>query len=667
MDERGSKVVVAGCTNDSSSDDTCFDDRAAKRRPCSRKLSSMPGEKYLCQKNSADHNFSSESNDGGIGSMDSRDDNHSESDSEININEVPCVCKGCSRKSDEEFYYLQSTPQYLHDGKACPSDQMEWKFQSPCAINSWGHFCQSRRDLYKYRRSDYSSDSDEESVPRFNQISPDSDGCGKPRSHLPVCDSLSDVPLKTVVNMVKGTSKTDLLKNLTSRPQDGIKPHVFKEKFATILRWFTECSDDQKNTVLKGLLMYCDLPQMHLLSVRMAPNLHRGCPSNCQDILTWLPTSLAHKIMSYFDPVTLCKAAQVCCLWGQLTEEPSLWRKFCCQQKWRLSKAAEHKQVISHMSPEGSIQWKKVFAERYRLRQNWLNGRCTVRTFEGHSQGISCVQFDDTRIVSGSSDKTIKVWNIRTNAPWSVQTLVGHSGTVRCLHLEGKRLVSGSTDKTIKVWDLSTQESWSSIACKVTMVGHEDTVRCIQVDDDKVISGSYDFTIKVWDLKTGSCRNTLRGHQAAVLCIQFNETKIVSGSCDKAIKIWSYEGACIRTLTGHQDAVTCLQFDSTRIVSGSMDCNLKMWDIHSGDCINTMDWKASEGHTGVVRCLQADSWRLCSAADDKTIKVWNLQTGERLVTLRNHTDGVTCLQFNDFIIVSGSYDKTVKLWDFSCC
>ena len=129
------------------------------------------------------------------------------------------------------------------------------------------------------------------------------------------------------------------------------------------------------------------------------------------------------------------------------------------------------------------------------------------------------------------------MWNIRTNAQWSVQTLVGHSGTVRCLHLEGKRLVSGSTDKSIKVrhtpqllsslplylcgnvhlqfllyitvilcemsllsrigvryewcvmytvvyfqvWDLSTQESWSSIACKVTMIGHTDTVRCLQV------------------------------------------------------------------------------------------------------------------------------------------------------------------------------------------
>lgn len=63
--------------------------------------------------------------------------------------------------------------------------------------------------------------------------------------------------------------------------------------------------------------------------------------------------------------------------------------------------------IISNYSY--TFQWKKVFAERYRLRNNWLKGRCTVRTFEGHSQGISCVQFDDTRIVSGSSDKTIKV------------------------------------------------------------------------------------------------------------------------------------------------------------------------------------------------------------------------------------------------------------------
>ena len=84
---------------------------------------------------------------------------------------------------------------------------------------------------------------------------------------------------------------------------------------------------------------------------------------------------------------------------------------------------------------EGEVDWRQVFVERYKLRRAWMGGQCHVRTFEGHSGGISCVQFDGGRIVSGSHDKTIKVWNVKTNSPWSVITLAGHSGEVRCLHL----------------------------------------------------------------------------------------------------------------------------------------------------------------------------------------------------------------------------------------
>jgi len=435
----------------------------------------------------------------------------------------------------------------------------------------------------------------------------------------------------------------------------------------SITKWFSEFNNEQKNILLAELLGMCDQPQIHLLSVNMMPRMHFGCPANCEDRLGWLPEGIAFKIFSYLDPVSLCHCSSVSQQWYDLANDSSLWRYFCSLPKWRLSGASEQKQFARFTSQCGVINWKAVFAERFRLQRNWLKGRCNVRTFEGHTQGISCVQFDDTRIVSGSSDKTIKLWNIRTNSPWAVQTLVGHSGTVRCLHLEGNRLVSGSTDCTIKVWDLSAQQSWTSIACKVTMVGHTDTVRCLQVDDEKVISGSYDKTLKVWDIKTGHCRSTLRGHEAAVLCVQFDNEKIISGSCDKTIKVWSFSGSCVVTLQGHHDAVTCLQFDHTRIISGSIDCTLRFWDLRSHRSIKVIDWKASEGHTGVVRCLQADSWRVVSASDDRTIKVWSLETGQRLVTLRNHTDGVTCLQFSDAIIVSGSYDKTVKLWDFSCC
>ena len=48
-------------------------------------------------------------------------------------------------------------------------------------------------------------------------------------------------------------------------------------------------------------------------------------------------------------------------------------------------------QVVTAEPDCCGFQWKHVFAERFRLRNNWLAGRCTVRTFEGHTQGSLCV------------------------------------------------------------------------------------------------------------------------------------------------------------------------------------------------------------------------------------------------------------------------------------
>ncbi|ESO12466.1 hypothetical protein HELRODRAFT_62703, partial [Helobdella robusta] len=431
--------------------------------------------------------------------------------------------------------------------------------------------------------------------------------------------------------------------------------------------WFKEFNDEQKNLVLKNFINECEQSQFHLLSMVMSHRMHQGCPANCQDPLTVLPEIVSSKILSYLDAGSLCKSSLVNKKWHQLTNGQHLWRKLCRDSRWNFQWDDVN---FSKECKSSAFDWKKLYIEKYRLQLNWLKGRCNVRTFEGHSQGVSCLQFDDTRIVSGSSDNTIKVWNIRTNSSWAVQTLVGHSGKVRCLHLDHSRLVSGSADLTIKVvWDLSLKKNWASIACKVTMIGHTDTVRCLKADDTKVISGSYDKTIKIWNIKNGACENTLRGHEGAVLCIYFDQDRIISGSSDSTIKVWSTSTmTCIQSLTGHLDAVSCLQFVNNKIVSGSLDCTLRYWDLRSASCVKVIDWMASEGHTRVIRlCLQVDKSRVVSASDDKTIKVWSLETGKRLVTLKNHTDGVTCLQFNEDMIVSGSYDKTVKLLDFSCC
>ncbi|XP_040576258.1 uncharacterized protein [Lepeophtheirus salmonis] len=452
-----------------------------------------------------------------------------------------------------------------------------------------------------------------------------------------------------------------------------MSPGEFKIRLDALCSWVEDCNEYQKDAILRTLFPHLGASQLHWLSLQ-CPDLHAQCPSGCNDFIQKLPIHCAYKILSYLDPSSLTASAQVCKYWRDLSNADWLWHRLCFIQKWRLSSFGSRDQItrLRQRSNTGDmlINWKHVFRERFKLRRSWLSGQCHVRTFEGHTGGISCIQLDRNRIVSGSHDKTIRVWNIKTNSPWSVMTLSGHSGEVRCLYLEGNRLVSGSADSTIKVWDLDIQSEWSSIACKVTMVGHLDKVRAVTMNRNKdlVISGSYDQTVKIWCLKTGSCKRTLRGHEGPVLCVHWAGFTLLSGSADKTIKQWSVEtGECIRTLTGHGDAVTCISLETDRIVTGSLDRTIKLWDSKTGKCVSTLDWMSSEGHTGVIRCLQADNWRIVSAADDKTIKVWSLETGRRLVTLKSHTDGVTCLQFNDFCIVSGSYDKTVKLWDFTVC
>lgn len=82
------------------------------------------------------------------------------------------------------------------------------------------------------------------------------------------------------------------------------------------------------------------------------------------------------------------------------------------------------------------------------------SGQCVMTLHNAHQNAVTCLQFDADRIVSGSLDRTIKFWDMRTGR-W-LQTLdwmqgEGHTGVVRCLQADSWRIVSAADDKTLKV------------------------------------------------------------------------------------------------------------------------------------------------------------------------------------------------------------------------
>lgn len=294
-----------------------------------------------------------------------------------------------------------------------------------------------------------------------------------------------------------------------------------------------------------------------------------------------------------------------------------------------------------------------------------------TKTLKGHSNWVRCCAVYDggSKIVSGSADKTLKVWDIKSGTCY--QTLKGHSKLVLCCDVfdGGGAVVSGSGDKTLKLWDVELE------GCLKTMKGHKDLVfSCVLLEDgSKIVSGSWDKTLKVWSVNTGRCLKTMKGHSQHVNCCAALDggSKVVSGSADYTLKVWSVEtGRCLQTMKGHQHSVNCcIGLDDgggSKIVSGSNDWTLKVWDANTGLCLQTM-----KGHSGSVLCCAAvlddGGSKIVSGCGDKTLKVWNVETGLCLQTLQGHSSDVYCctvlLNHHGSKIVSGSGDKTLKVWE----
>ena len=133
-----------------------------------------------------------------------------------------------------------------------------------------------------------------------------------------------------------------------------------------------------------------------------------------------------------------------------------------------------------------------------------------LQTLEGHSYHVLSVSYspDGTKIISGSLDKTIKIWDANTGQ--CLKTLEGHSDCVLSVSFSpnGKYIVSGGSKEN------PGKYFWS---------------------DDKFVG-----EIKIWDANTGECLKTLEGHRNDVESVAYSPdgTKIISGSVDKTIKIW---------------------------------------------------------------------------------------------------------------------------------
>lgn len=422
----------------------------------------------------------------------------------------------------------------------------------------------------------------------------------------------------------------------------------------------------QSNTLFR-LLQRSNTSTLQFTNSLITPILKR-------DFIACLPHELKLQVISHLDIRTLCIASRVSKKWKSLIDlDRNTWLRLLQKDGFDLPTTP-------------TISWKEHYKRQYTLKSNWKKGRFKRIEFEGHTEFIvTCLQFDEEKIVSGATDSMINIYN--TNDPSGpMEQLQGHAGGVWALQYVGNTLVSGSIDRTVRVWNIKKRK------CTHIFKGHTSTVRCLQIvepvmingrlepSQPLIVTGSRDFSIRVWNLPNveeetesdepyiGEANNPwfkflLFGHTNSVRSIAAHGNTLVSGSYDNTVAVWNLEtGRMVHRMEGHTSNVYAVVIDPIRhqCMSGSMDSTVYVWDILTGECLHKLD-----GHSILVGLLGLTPNHLVSAAADKTLRVWNPSTGvceHVLAGEHGHEGAITCFKHDDEKVISGS-EGGLKMWD----
>ncbi|OIW25593.1 WD40 repeat-like protein [Coniochaeta ligniaria NRRL 30616] len=301
------------------------------------------------------------------------------------------------------------------------------------------------------------------------------------------------------------------------------------------------------------------------------------------------------------------------------------------------------------------INWKYLYTMRRRLESNWELGKYANFQLphpnhpeEGHNECIYSLQYNSQYLVSGSRDRTIRIWDLETRRLVR-PPLAAHSGSVLCLQFdsdpEEDLIVSGSSDSDVILWRFSTGEVIQRLRD-----AHRESVLNVKFDKRILVTCSKDKTIKIFNrrpLRYGDMGypskevdtvprqvknygyafspmdqlpvipaytmiGTLEGHGAAVNAVQIHDREVVSASGDRHIKVWDWpNGVCTRTVVGHSKGIACVQYDGRRIVSGSSDNEVKVFDRQTG-----LEVASLRSHSNLVRTVQAGFADLPYSTDD---------------------------------------------------
>lgn len=275
-----------------------------------------------------------------------------------------------------------------------------------------------------------------------------------------------------------------------------------------------------------------------------------------------------------------------------------------------------------------------------------------------HYREVYSAQFseDGSRLVSGSGDYTVKMWNAENgNLLWTGN----HISNVTSVNFspDDSKVVSGCWENQIKIWNAYTGGIiWS--------VENSNNVRSVKFSPDgsKIASAGNDSSVKMRNAENGDLIWDKK-HSHVVFNVHFSPDgkRVVSASMDKTVKVWNASDGGLLWTGNHSSGVNLaiFSYQGDKVISAGDDNQVKIWDSENGALI----WSGI--HDGRIFSVDFsfDGEKVVSGSDDKTVKVWNATNGS-LIWQGVHQDYVRSVSFSrdGSTTISGS-SNGIKVWD----
>jgi len=327
---------------------------------------------------------------------------------------------------------------------------------------------------------------------------------------------------------------------------------------------------------------------------------------------------------------------------------------------------------------------------------NECTGQSDMVVIDGHENFVTCVSFvgKDKKLLSGSVDRSIRLWQPSTDGYSLVRKYLGHTSRINDLAVAEPYFIS-SSEETIRLWSIDDEKAETM----QVLHGHSDTVTALSiikaeaesvsdVDEANVppharltlVSVSDDKRAMLWELDTlvgmeaegidiGIDVDDDKNIKVEVTSMFADKTHCFMGCANGSVKVYNHTTSSYEDdMLGNVAPVTAITGSDIYLATGSKDHVVMVWRRASFTKLYEL-----RGHMSVVNTLSLRNDFLVSGSTDKNLIFWNLDDGTRKFIMRGHSgpvNSLTCIMDMSSlelknIVFSGSNDHSIRGWDLS--